>query len=465
MEHRELGRTGRQVSVVGLGTWQLGADWGEVSEADARAVLEEAAAQGVTFYDTADVYGDGRSEQIVGRFLADHADDGFTVATKMGRRKDQVPENYNPDNFRAWIDRSRQQPRRRPARPRAAALPALGDDRRRRDVRRAGRTGRGRLDRGVRRERRDRRPGAERDARDRTSPPCRSSSTRCGSSRSRRCCPTAIETGIGIIARVPLASGLLSGKYDESTTFAQDDHRSYNRDGSAFDVGETFSGVPYDVGLRAAADFTALGRESGPEGLTPAQAAIAWVWQLPGVTTVIPGARNARAGAVQRGGGWRTGAQRGLPGRRRPDLRRAGAGAGARPLVRRDGVRREILWMLWDAELPAGEISAAFDVSGGTVSTHLSALREAGLVAVRADGNFRRYRADRQAMQAVLPLLASTGEQLADRGRPARTGPGGGHGRAVGQRRHRRTAPAAGGLRRLRQRRAVHRVARRAGHA
>ena len=107
-----------------------------------------------------------------------------------------------------------------------------------------------------------------------------------------RVLPTALETGVGIIARVPLASGLLSGKYDEHTTFADDDHRNYNRDGSAFDVGETFSGVPYDVGLRAAADFTALVRESGPDGLTPAQTAIAWVWQLPGVSTVIPGARN-----------------------------------------------------------------------------------------------------------------------------------------------------------------------------
>src|SRR3954468_21413850 len=108
MEQRELDRTGRSVSAVGLGTWQLGADWGEVSESDARAVLEAAAEEGVTFYDTADVYGDGRSEQIVGRFLADHADDGFTVVTKMGRRVDQLPENYTPDNCRAWVDRSRQ---------------------------------------------------------------------------------------------------------------------------------------------------------------------------------------------------------------------------------------------------------------------------------------------------------------------------------------------------------------------
>jgi aryl-alcohol dehydrogenase-like predicted oxidoreductase len=107
MQHRTLGRTGRSVSVVGLGTWQLGADWGDVSEADARAVLEAAAEEGVTFFDTADVYGDGRSETIIGGFLADHRDAGITVATKMGRRVEQLPENYVLDNFRAWTERSR----------------------------------------------------------------------------------------------------------------------------------------------------------------------------------------------------------------------------------------------------------------------------------------------------------------------------------------------------------------------
>jgi aryl-alcohol dehydrogenase-like predicted oxidoreductase len=105
MEQRTLGSTGREVSVIGLGTWQLGADWGSVSEADALAVLESSVEAGVTFFDTADVYGDGRSEQVIGRFLASHPE--ITVATKMGRRMDQVPENYTPDNFRAWTDRSR----------------------------------------------------------------------------------------------------------------------------------------------------------------------------------------------------------------------------------------------------------------------------------------------------------------------------------------------------------------------
>jgi aryl-alcohol dehydrogenase-like predicted oxidoreductase len=300
MERRELGRTGRQVSVVGLGTWQLGADWGEVSESDARAVLEASAEEGVTFYDTADVYGDGRSEQIVGRFLADHADDGFTVATKMGRRVDQDPENYTPDNFRAWIDRSRGNlgvdrldvvqlhcPPSATIDDDATydALDALVED--------------GAIAAyGVSVETVDQALSAM------TRPHLATVQIILNALRLKpleKVLPTAIETGVGIIARVPLASGLLSGKYDEHTTFAQDDHRTYNRDGSAFDVGETFSGVPFDVGLKAAADFTTLARDSAPDGLTASQAAIAWAWQLPGVSTVIPGARSeeqARSNAV-----------------------------------------------------------------------------------------------------------------------------------------------------------------------
>jgi aryl-alcohol dehydrogenase-like predicted oxidoreductase len=107
MQQRSLGRTGRTVSVIGLGTWQLGADWGDVSEDDALAVLEASAAAGVTLFDTADVYGDGRSESIIGRFLAARPGHGITVATKMGRRVPQEPENYTAGDFRAWTDRSR----------------------------------------------------------------------------------------------------------------------------------------------------------------------------------------------------------------------------------------------------------------------------------------------------------------------------------------------------------------------
>ena len=107
MEQRILGRTGRAVSVVGLGTWQLGGDWGEVGDDDAMAVLVAAAESGVTLFDTADVYGDGRSEQLIGRFLSRHPGAGVLVATKMGRRVEQLPQNYVLANFQQWNDRSR----------------------------------------------------------------------------------------------------------------------------------------------------------------------------------------------------------------------------------------------------------------------------------------------------------------------------------------------------------------------
>src|SRR6478752_6357350 len=107
MQQRSLARTSRSVSVVGLGTWQLGADWGDVTEADALAVLAAAVEAGVTFFDTADVYGDGRSEQLIGRFLASRPDASVTVATKMGRRVPQDPAEYNEAAFRGWVDRSR----------------------------------------------------------------------------------------------------------------------------------------------------------------------------------------------------------------------------------------------------------------------------------------------------------------------------------------------------------------------
>ena len=104
--------------------------------------------------------------------------------------------------------------------------------------------------------------------------------------------PTALEKGVGIIARVPLASGLLSGRYTAETTFAPTDHRTYNRHGEAFDQGETFSGVDYDDGVAAAREFSRLAAELGPEGATPAQVALRWIIDQPGVTTVIPGARS-----------------------------------------------------------------------------------------------------------------------------------------------------------------------------
>ncbi len=290
MEHRTLGRTGREVSVVGLGTWQLGADWGDVSEADARAVLEASAEAGVTFFDTADVYGDGRSEQLVGRFVAAHPDAGFTVATKMGRRAEQVPASYVEPSFREWLDRSRRNLGVETIDLVQLLCPPseVIDDDATYDV----------LDRLV-----DEGVIAAYGVSVETAAQALSAIARphvasvqiiLNAFRMKpldEVLPAAASAGVGIIARVPLASGLLSGKYDLDTTFAEDDHRTYNRDGSAFDVGETFSGVDYGIGVEAAREFSALVASSGLD-VTPAQAAIAWVWQQPGVSTVIPGARN-----------------------------------------------------------------------------------------------------------------------------------------------------------------------------
>jgi aryl-alcohol dehydrogenase-like predicted oxidoreductase len=290
METRRLGRTGRDVGVVGLGAWQLGADWGSVDESDALAVLRTAIEGGVTFIDTADVYGDGRSERLVGQVLKATVLNGFgglTVATKMGRRVEQVPENYNPEAFRAWNDRSRTNlgvdtidlvqlhcpPT--PVYSTDAVFDALDDL-----------VSEGRIaSYGV---------SVETCAEALTAiarPNVASVQIILNAFRLKpldEVLPAAREAGVGIIARVPLASGLLSGKYDENTVFAADDHRTYNRHGESFDVGETFSGVDFSTGLEAVRRLMPW----LPAGATMAQFALRWILDQPGVTVVIPGARN-----------------------------------------------------------------------------------------------------------------------------------------------------------------------------
>jgi aryl-alcohol dehydrogenase-like predicted oxidoreductase len=274
--------------VIGLGTWQLGADWGDVSERDALDVLQAAVESGVTFLDTADVYGDGRSERIIGRFIAGNAGQGLTVATKMGRRVDQVPENYNLENFRAWTDRSRVNlgvDTLDLVQLHCPPTPVFASD----EVFDA-------LDTLVAEER-----IAAYGVSVETAGQALTAIARPGTASVQiifnafrrkpldRVLPAAAGAGVGIIARVPLASGLLSGRYTRDTQFAADDHRNFNRHGEAFDVGETFSGVDYDAGVEAAREFAAL----APAGATPAQTALRWIIQQPGVTTVIPGASNA----------------------------------------------------------------------------------------------------------------------------------------------------------------------------
>ncbi len=297
VQTRMLGRMGREVSVVGLGCWQLGADWGDVAEDSAMEILRTAVDSGVTFLDTADVYGDGRSERLVGRLLAERGPEaGLTVATKMGRRAaPHVAAAYNLDRFRMWADRSRENlgvdtldlvqlhcpPTEVFARDEVYdALDTMVDE--------------GVLGAyGVSVETVDEALTAI------ARPNVASVQIILNVFRRKpleRVLPAAAAAGVGIIARVPLASGLLSGKFDANSVFAANDHRNYNRQGEAFDVGETFAGVPYDIGVAAAAEVAAL----TPEGVTTAQLALRWIIDQ-GATTVIPGASRpaqARANAA-----------------------------------------------------------------------------------------------------------------------------------------------------------------------
>ncbi|TDN93240.1 aldo/keto reductase [Microbacterium sp. BK668] len=287
MQQRPLGRTGREVSAIGLGTWQLGADWGDVSESDARAVLEASADRGVTLFDTADVYGDGRSESIIGAFLAERRGHDIVVATKMGRRLEQEPENYTPENFRAWTERSRRNLGVETLDLVQLHCPptAVIEDDATYDALDALVAGGAIAAYGVSVE---------------TSAQALAAISRPNVTNVQiilnpfrlkpldEVLPAAEAAGVAIFARVPLASGLLSGKYTSSTTFAENDHRSYNRHGEAFDRGETFSGVDYETGLDAAAELAA----ALPSDVPLPAATLAWIASLPGVTSVIPGARN-----------------------------------------------------------------------------------------------------------------------------------------------------------------------------
>jgi aryl-alcohol dehydrogenase-like predicted oxidoreductase len=285
MEQRTIERLGRSVSVIGLGTWQLGADWGSVAPEDARATLEAAIEENITFFDTADVSGDGRSEQFCGELQRRHPD--VMIATKMGRRVEQVAENYNRQNFLEWNDRSRANlgveeldlvqlhcpPD--PVFENDAVFQALDEMVRAGRIRAYGVS----VETSAQALAAIRRPNVA----------TVQIILNCFRLKPlEEVLPAAREAGVGIIARVPLASGLLSGRYDEHTEFSADDHRSYNRRGEAFDVGETFAGVPFEVGLAAVRELKTLLAPGQPLS----QFALRWVIDQPGVSTVIPGARN-----------------------------------------------------------------------------------------------------------------------------------------------------------------------------
>lgn len=289
MNYRPFGRTGWQVSEIGFGAWAIGADWGHVDEDVAMATLHRALDLGVNFFDTADVYGDGLSERRIARLRRERSE-SFYVATKAGRRLNpHVADGYNAANLNRFVDRSLKNletesldlvqlhcpPTEVYYRP--EVFQALDD------MVQAGKI----KHYGVSVEK------VEEALKAIEYPGVESVQIIFNMFRLR---PTELffreakRRNIATLARVPLASGLLTGKMTAATTFAADDHRNYNRHGEAFDVGETFSGVDFETGLAAVEELRSL----TPQNATMAQVALRWILMFDAISTVIPGAKNTR---------------------------------------------------------------------------------------------------------------------------------------------------------------------------
>ncbi len=286
MKYRSLGRTGWEVSEVSFGAWAIGGEWGTVDDDESLAALRRALELGVNFIDTADVYGDGRSERLVGK-VCKEAGTRIYVATKAGRRlPEQSVEGYSRENLTAWIDRSLTNlgvetidllqlhcpPTDLYYLPEAFGI--LDDL-----------VAEGKLRHyGVSVEK------VEQALKAIEYPNVKTVQIIFNMFRQR---PAELFFGqclkrkVGVLARVPLASGMLTGKFGKETAFEDRDHRNYNRHGEAFDKGETFSGVDYDTGLRAVEELEAL----RPAGMSMTQFALKWILMFEAVTCAIPGAK------------------------------------------------------------------------------------------------------------------------------------------------------------------------------
>lgn len=301
MKNRRFGSTGWDVSTIGFGAWAIGGTWGPVDDQNSMAALQAAVEAGVTFFDTADVYGAGRSERLISRLIEEFGDT-IHVATKAGRFLDpHVASAYTPQAIEGFIDQSLKN-----LGVEALELVQLhcpptdvyytpelfdGMD----EIKRKGKI----LHYGVSVEK------VEEALKAIEYPGVESVQIIFNIFRQRPaelCFSQAKMRDVGIIARVPLASGLLTGKMDRTTSFDSGDHRHFNRQGEAFDVGETFSGVDFETGLRAVEEIRAL----VPEGVSMAQFALQWILSFDAVSTVIPGAKtvgqareNAAAGDLE----------------------------------------------------------------------------------------------------------------------------------------------------------------------
>jgi len=286
MKYRELGRTGWKVSEISFGAWAIGGTWGNVDDKESLAALHRALDGGVNFFDTADVYGDGHSERLLAR-LRKERKEKFYIATKAGRRLDpHTADGYNRQNLTAFVERSLKNletdtidllqlhcpPMEVFYRPEVFGLLD--------DLMKAGKL----RHYGVSVEK------VEEALKAIEFPGVQTVQIIFNIFRQRPAellFPEAQRRRVGILARVPLASGMLSGKLTRSSTFAKDDHRNFNRHGEAFDRGETFSGVDFETGLRAVEQLRPL----VPKGATPAQLALRWILESPAVTCAIPGAK------------------------------------------------------------------------------------------------------------------------------------------------------------------------------
>jgi aryl-alcohol dehydrogenase-like predicted oxidoreductase len=286
MNYRTLGRTGWKISEISFGAWAIGGAWGNVDDSESLAALHTALDGGVNFFDTADVYGDGRSERLFAK-LRKERKEKFHVATKAGRRlPQQTPEGYSRKNLTAWIERSLKNlntdsiellqlhcpPTEVYYQPEVFGILD--------DLVKAGKL----QYYGVSVEK------VEQALKAIEFPNVQSVQIIFNMFRQRPAglfFAEAQKRQVGILARVPLASGMLSGKISRDSRFAKDDHRNFNRHGEAFDRGETFSGVDFETGLRAVAALNQL----APKNVTLAQLALRWILEFPAVTCAIPGAK------------------------------------------------------------------------------------------------------------------------------------------------------------------------------
>ena len=287
MQYRQLGRTDMRVSAVSFGAWAIGGAWGPVDDEDSMKALHAAIDAGTNFVDTADVYGDGHSERLVARLRRERKDETIFVATKAGRRlPTQTPDGYSRKNLNDWLDRSLKNLDMERVdllqlhcpHPEVYERPevfGILDD-----MVKAGKLRYYGISvetvdealRGIRH------PGVQ---------TVQIVFNMLRLKPAEAFFDAANAHGVGILARVPLASGLLSGKMTKQSTFAPDDHRVFNREGLAFDKGETFSGVPFEVGLEVVEQLRPL----VPPGATLAQLALRWILMWDAVTCAIPGAK------------------------------------------------------------------------------------------------------------------------------------------------------------------------------